>query len=269
MRASLRYAALLGASLYLVATAAHGLASLQPPEIVTGCLLLAAVGAAWSGRRVVAAVVAAATIGTMSVQVCAFYRESAGTRFDWALIADLTLTRITLILTLAGLAFLSLARGDERPPLTWLVFPCVPLGRAAAGLLAARFDLQAGLHSQGQLSSLVQSTPGLVTLVLGIIALAALVTDTRPAIGVGVYFVLTQLAAVLPQAQDVHGGSFADGDWLRLPLGLLDNLNAAALTVGMVTLAVMAGFLYRRTRTAVRPGLPDSDSSLSWPALGR
>jgi hypothetical protein len=37
------------------------------------------------------------------------------------------------------------------------------------------------------------------------------------------------------------------------PLGLLDNLNAAALTVGLVTLAVMAWFLYRRTRTPTRP----------------
>jgi len=236
---SLRQAALLGFVLFLTKDAgeqfqdfsfAHSVADGVIP-LLDGCLLLAALAAAWAGQRTLAMIAAiaagpAAALREYILKGTPFFRLPASTR------AGLILWVALALLALAALV--ALARDAERPARTWLSLP----GLALALLVLERFwQYQGSYHiPHDQLATIV--------LAAFIPAFCWLATDVRPALGLMVFLLLSELLAVVEGTQaTLMLGEPAGSFWREYGSNLLSLAFAVAVT------AAGAWLLRRQTRT--------------------
>ena len=246
LAASLRQAALLGFALFLTKIAgeqfqdfsfarpssADHLVTAGLLPLLAGCLLLAAVAAAWSGRR---GLVLATAIAAAPVVAWREYTYPQGTpfpRLPSPVQASLILWAVLAVVSLAALVILT--RDTERLAPAWLSLP----GLALALLILERF-----WHYQG---SYHIPHDQLATIVLAafIPTFCWLATDVRPALGLMVFLLLSELLAVVEGTQATlmlrePAGSF----WREYGSNLLSLAFAVAVT------AAGAWLLRRQTRT--------------------
>jgi hypothetical protein len=204
---SLRQAALLGLSLYVVQQAAVLLLALRNPQlpsvaitVLVACgLLMAAVAAAWLGHRPLAVIVAVPACATL-LYYTALVRNLRGAavlnpvQFGMpSLTVGFYLSQLPLALAVAALAFL--ARRDARPPLTWLWLPALLVAEMAWSQLSGADSpfLQHDISMTGPLAPLSQGT----SLLFVVPILIWLVTDTRPALGLAVFLATLELTPTI------------------------------------------------------------------------
>jgi hypothetical protein len=194
---SLRQAALLGLVLFASkdageqfeeASFGHSITAGLAP-LLAGCLLVAAVAAAWSGRR---ALTMAAVIVACPVLAWREYTFRQGLPFlrlpDQAQ-AGLMVWLVLALLSLAGIVVLT--RASERPVVTWLSLPCLPL----ALMVPERFWHYLGTHHipHDQLTTIVFAA--------FLPVLCWFVTDVRPALGLAVFLLVSEILAVIDGVQ--------------------------------------------------------------------
>lgn len=197
LRASLRHVGILAAAMTMVQTLAallvvvgepianvrpRGLPSYMELGIALGSLLVVvALAATWCGRRwLVAAAVVAAVLTVVPGLVL------GGSRVNIA--AEMTVPAV-----LALVVLLPLTKRAERPPVSLLRLPCLPLAVNLVALLAAAWGLD--IHEAfpiPTLSSIVFLAPynTYLSLVPLLVAVCWLVTDVRPLAAVTLQFLL-------------------------------------------------------------------------------
>jgi hypothetical protein len=235
---SLRQAALLGFVLFLSKDAgeqlqefsfAHSIAVGLIP-LLAGCLLLAAVAAAWSGRRALTMIAAIAAAPAIALREYTF----KGTPFFHLPVSTRAGLIVWLALALVSLAALvALTRDTERPAPTWLSLP----GLALALLILERF-----WHYQGSYH-IPHDQLGTIVLAAFIPTLCWLATDARPALGLAVFLLVSEILAVINGTQaalvlNESAGAF----WREYGSNLESLAFATAIT------AAGAWLLRRRTR---------------------
>jgi hypothetical protein len=258
---SLRQAALFGLSLYVVQQVGLRLFNLDSTYpirggtatiLVSSGLLVAAVIAAWRGRRLLTAVAAVAACAAL-----AYYATLGHDHYHLATIAaggitpaQLGVPSVTaayyllqLPLALAAVALAFLARRDARPPLTWLWLPALLLAEMAwCHLSRATFPfVQYDISVTGPLAPFLQGTSLLFVLPI----LLWLVTDTRPALGLAAFLATLEVNPTIGGIQAfLTAGS---------PSQLRES-RAASMVLLVLMLALTAG-LARLLRRQNRPHL--------------
>ncbi len=237
LAASLRQAVVLGLALYV----SDGSAQFFMPDPLTrahgtpmlaGFLLAATVLAVWAGHRTLTITAVAAGLAVLAY--CWYSYLAVPWVFEWT--ASRLMSAVPLLLALLALAYL--ARRDRRPPRSWLILACAPL----AAMLATRV-LPLVLRSRPVPGALWDLLPD-VFLLLAIPALAWLVTDARPALGVALALVLSQavpLAAFVQEDIADHQPVTGLWQWNQSP-------DVQKLALGVAMTMAMAWMLRRRTR---------------------
>jgi hypothetical protein len=255
---SLRQAALLGLSLYVVQQVSWGLftLSISPPipgatatTLVSSGLLMAAVTAAWLGRRLLTAVAAVPVCAALAYHAAlsnGYYHpvnHAAATLFRVqagvpSITEGLYLSQAPLMLSVVALAVL--ARRDTRPPLTWLWLPALLLADMAACWLGG-VDypfVQVDISVAGPLAPL-DSGPSLLFVIP---ILIWLVTDARPALGLAAFLVMVELSPTIGGIEAfLTAGSPSQLREARI-------VNAVILVLMLALAAGLAQLLRRRTR---------------------
>jgi len=236
---SVRQAALLGFALFLSKDAgeqlqefsfAHSVAAGLIP-LLTGCLLLATVAAGWTGRRALATVTAIAASPVLAWREFTFRQDLPFFRLPGQVQTGLMVWLVLGLLSLAGIAVLT--RATERPAPAWLGLP---------GLCLALLVLERFWHYQGSYH-IPHDQLGTVVLAAFVPTACWLATDARPALGLTVFLLVSEVLAVVNGVQasvilDESPGAF----WLAYGTNLESLAFAAAVTAAGVWL------LRRQTR---------------------
>jgi hypothetical protein len=243
LETSVRQAAALGLTLYLGQEVARQVfvsfffGTAWGPLLVTA-LLVAAVLAVWTGRRAVVAIIAAAYV-VVRVYNDARYQPPAGSRHV-GMVAD-DLVQLAPLMC-AVLALIVLTRRDERLPRSWLLLAGLPVAVAAASGVLVRHDrdLYAGLMNTLPVrGDMTQDA----FLLVAVGCVGWLVTDTRPALGVALFFVVAQVAEVFTTLQAIVTDNAPVIALWQWDITILEQLGLAAFLM-----AVAVWILRRRTR---------------------
>jgi hypothetical protein len=263
LRTSLRQAATLGLVLYVSQVAATwvsfplflvgasfplfraGASRQALQELLMASLLVAAFLAVWTGRRVVVAICGAAGI-VVTVYSNRGDQSPPGHQSWWTVPEHLA---EFVPVTLTMLALIALTRRHERLPRSWLLLACLPVAVSATLALLIRHgrDLRdlfvAVMDTLPVRGDIVEDAFLLVT----VGCVGWLVTDTRPALGVALFFVLAQVADVFFALQPIVTGNAPFSSLWQWDLTVLEQLVAAAF------LMVVAVWILR-WRTRARRG---------------
>lgn len=225
---SLRQAALLGFALFATKDAgeqfeelsyAHHPVTAGPVPLLAGCLLMAAVVAAWTGRR---ALSLAAAIAACPILAWREYTYRQGIPFFRLPATEQAGFGVWLALALVALAALVvLSRDSERPPLSWLSLPGVVLALAIEDRFWHYLRTHLVLHDQ------------LATIVCALFlpTLIWLVTDARPALGLAVLLLVAEMLAVINGAQAAMVlNESAGAVWQAYGMNLVGLVLAAGVT---------------------------------------
>ncbi|HUN34797.1 MAG TPA: hypothetical protein VMU95_22575 [Trebonia sp.] len=235
---SLRQAVVIGLAMFLAKNAGEQLAAATFPgagptslitaglvPLATGCLLAAAAAAAWSGRRALTVVAALAAAPILAWRECTYHPGISFLSLPVTAQAGYMLWLVLGVLAMAALVVLT--RRGERPGPTWLSLP----GLALALALLARFWHYTGTYPipHDELTTL------LVAAFLP--TLAWLVTDVRPALGLTVLLLVSEVLAVINGTQatvvlNQSAGTF----WRGYGANLVSLAIAAAITAAGVWL---------------------------------
>jgi hypothetical protein len=242
LAASLRQAALLGFALFLSKDAgeqlqdfsfAHSVAAGLVP-LLAGCLPLAAVAAAWFGRRAPTMIAAIAACPVLAWREYTLHQNLPFLRLPSQAQTSLIVWLVLALLSLAGIVLLT--RATERPAPTWLSLP---------GLALALMVLERFWHYQG---SYHIPHDQLGTSVVGafVPTLCWLVIDVRPALGLAVFLLVSEILAVVNGLQtSVILNESARAFWQAYGTNLESLALAAAITA--------AGVWLLRRQTRMRP----------------
>ena len=204
---SLRQAGILAIALYICGRLSGELSILRFPgwgpsgigwKIVLPLVPLAVtLGAAWSGRRRLAAVTAAAAGAAIA------YLTFSGLSQPGVAAAEVESSLAALTIPLLALAALVLLTGSApRPPRSWLWLPCLPVAVTLLLVVAVRLRLGPAQHALdwlGGWAGPVESPYSYLTAVMVGVCVCWLVTDFRPLLGVAAGLYLTQLDTLLAQ----------------------------------------------------------------------
>jgi hypothetical protein len=174
---NLRLSVLLGLAIYLsfyvggyVSYGRGAFAWNRWPTLLPALLIVLVLLLAWLARRI--AVLTAAAAAAVVIVVAS---ASAPLVF-----------RTVLVLLLPLVVFTALAMSAQRPPRAWLWLPgCAVAAFLLAGLATAVHWYTAGLYMQD-----------IVFVLLGVVCIAWLVVDARPAIGLASFFLLLGLTSL-------------------------------------------------------------------------
>ena len=246
LRASLRHVGILAAAMIMIQTPAallsavgqrianlfstdglpYGMAFLELGLAMGSLLVVMALAASWCGRRwlVAAAVVAAALAAVACLPVLGGWWKTA--------VVEMAVPAVVALVVL-----LPLTKRAERPPVSLLWLPCLPLAvNFVAGLAAASgLHINDALFNVPPLSSLVLLAPynTYLSLVPVLVAVCWLATDVRPLAAVALQFLLMRVLYA------AFGGYSASWTQMAMAVGL-----SLALTCALVWL------LRHRGRTA-------------------
>jgi len=240
---SLRQAVVLGLALYVSWLSAQLLQIFLSDPLtrahgtpVLAAFLLAATGlAVWAGQRTLLITAVAAGLA-----VLAYYWYSCLTV---PVVHPLSPRWMAYVLTsavpvlLVMLALVHLTRRDGRPPRSWLILVTMPL----LAMLATRV-LPAAFRPSPVPDALWNLLPDILVL-LAIPALAWLATDARPALGVALAVVMSQVLIVAAPVQAYIFGQQPSTDVWQWDSTDVENLALAVVIAGAV-----AWMLGRRTR---------------------
>lgn len=201
LAASLRQAALLGVTLYLLTVMTSRLGSYQdsgvwpPGTRLLSFTVLAPVAAAWCGRRrltAVTAVLAGAACAYVPLRL--MVRGDGTPAYGFHVTLDPVDLEKGLAIPLLALAVLVLAtRSGERPPRSWLWLPV--LGAALPAALSFWLWSTPVGHTLDRLNAWVAPWPSMsesLPVIMVAVCVCWLVTDFRPVTGVAIGFALMQ-----------------------------------------------------------------------------
>lgn len=237
LSASLRQTAMVGAAVYLVQLPCSALlevvwaarSGLIPFPLgsydwfyfLLGVLTTLILAAAWSGRRRLVAVAAVATVIPAAIYTLISH--------EWDL--------MVVLAEFAGPAlavFVPFARRTERPPVSLLWLPCLPLGVTLVEALSTPYP-GFSPHTMSQTMLLFPYTTYL-SLVTVVVAVCWLVTDVRPLAGLVFAFTLVRV---------INGFAYARSYGAVKPVEI-----AIAITASLVLACALVWLLRRRTRTS-------------------
>jgi hypothetical protein len=237
---SLRQAVVLGLALYVSWVAAeffdsYSLIGAHGTPMLAGLLIAATAFAVWAGHRTLMITTVAASLAVLAYSWYS-YGAVAGHPPLWLRVNQLT-PEVSLLLAMVALVHLT--RRDGRPPRSWLILVCAPpLAMFVTRALPVLFR-------PGPVPGLVRNFLLDVLLLLAISVLAWLATDARPAFGVALAIVVSQVA---PLATMVQVG-IADPERVANPWQWA-SMDVEALAVAATV--AMAWMLRRRTRPQPR-----------------
>jgi hypothetical protein len=207
--------------------------------LLAGLLLAATVIAAWVGHRTLMVTSAAASLAVLAYYWYSWILPLGHEHLSLQLTVNWFLPAVPLLL--AMLALVHLTRRDGRPPRSWLILACAP----PLAMLVSR--ITPILLRPDPAPSWVWHLLSNVFVLLAIPALAWLVTDARPALGVALALLVSE---AVPLATTVQGNIAT-----REPVASIwqsDSADVEKLALAIVMTVAVAWLLRRRTRVHPR-----------------